>query len=389
MSFVLALLAACSGNGGGDDTVTDDLPEAQSGTRLRLVWLDFDGTRQLQGVANEHEYSYGQQNPDFDVFFDAARQEMCAPLTWPDGITRCTPANSSGIAPNQLAVIKTMIATAIEGGGGRVHKRYHTSDDGMSVLVGLDDTLAGESRLVRDRATELVLPIHPEFAAPNQIMYADASCKEAYGRMETGSPAPKVFVSQEPLFYPAGAKASTPPRYERQVVMGCVMVAPPQGDFYRIDFAHPIAPVALAPAVDDDPAHRIQHVHASNGDLSMPLRRLYDAQFQTACEPWLFPDGVYRCAPRGALVEYLVYSDFTCSTPLELAQVYVDPPPTLVFEDETSGRPVEVRELLGKYTDPVYAGGSSNCVPLDQQDQYQVGRVVEWSELAIAMLATD
>ena len=81
VSFACAV-AACGGGGGGpdagDDTPGDDVNDsddgAHSGSRLKLRWIDFGGTR--TGGLDAH---------------DPAIDATCYPQAWADGTTRCTP----------------------------------------------------------------------------------------------------------------------------------------------------------------------------------------------------------------------------------------------------------------------------------------------------------
>lgn len=73
---VLIALAACGDNRASDPNV------ATSGSRLHLVQYDYgDGAREV----------------DTTRFYDAAREEYCTPLSWSDGVTRCTPAYTTTV----------------------------------------------------------------------------------------------------------------------------------------------------------------------------------------------------------------------------------------------------------------------------------------------------
>lgn len=82
--LLLAVALAACGDDGGDhqsgDAATADAADpndgARSGTRMKLAWRDWGGTRELVGM------------------FDAQRNEACAVTKWNDDKRYCTPTNT-------------------------------------------------------------------------------------------------------------------------------------------------------------------------------------------------------------------------------------------------------------------------------------------------------
>jgi hypothetical protein len=106
----LVALAAC---GAPTDQPGDALLDgAQSGTRLKLEYFDFDTTRTLYGL------------------FDAERGERCYLETWADGVTYCTPSDRGPIAYTDASCERAVGIVRREAGCTRPPPAYFSAYHG-------------------------------------------------------------------------------------------------------------------------------------------------------------------------------------------------------------------------------------------------------------------
>jgi len=456
--LLLLVLVGC-----GDDLPTRD---AHSGTRLRLSWFDFDGTRQWEEQEGRHFIDGRFVNTE--TYFDSTRNEPCAPEPWLDGITRCTPdvelidtkryADSACTmrvtenpqlfkyvgdyddkcsvrrvwhvlpvvatvphtelfyraadgkcwpAPSSSAYIGVLggelpydtfatIDTAHGPSGDRIQMRYRESDDGMVLPIGLYDGKLGRAD-VTYFGDYIALPPVVASGQPDTLFYADAACTRGYVRVESGCGAPANATGDFPTYYAIGSRAPTPPTYARSFGMCMPLANTPDGEFYEVLTQAPLQPVIVSHSVASVGTQRVQLQFAStSGGVTLRLRELYDTLLATDCVPRKFPDDVYRCAPDQAAAELVpgAYSDPSCQTPIEIAQITPGhAPPRLVLQDRVLlGGGLKIFELGAPFTDVVYSFGGSGgttCGPFVIDDVYRVGRQVEWSELATATLEAD
>ncbi len=288
------------------------------------------------------------------------------------------------VSPSTFATIVTSTSHDDE----RVQIRYHESDDGMRLPIGLQDELLGPAVLRQMYA----IPDRPA----QEWFWTDADCSgESVVRVEAGCPAPvsAYWWPDEVGRYSRVAERVTPSTVYREGPTGCTAEPHEDSDYYRIiEERLPLADMVTVP--DEDPDRRIRVVAASTGTRRARTGVLLDTRFGD-CAFYKFPDGAFRCAPlsEGAFHHSGMFSDAACQVPIDVAStgfLYRGyQPSTLLLDELASSSGVEIRDISERYRGPIY-NLQEQCMPFDfGSDWRRVGRVVDWSELVRAELVTE
>lgn len=147
MSLVAVVAAACGGDDGGDIVVPPDT--AQSGTRLKLGWIQFET---------------GLRTWTVDIV-DSALGEPCTPMVWRDGVLRCTPAmpriafaDAACTQPMILGLEDELAASfaATDCDGTRPARMYAATDERSDVADAYEGTEDGCSRIQQPRPSGFI-----------------------------------------------------------------------------------------------------------------------------------------------------------------------------------------------------------------------------------------
>ncbi|HEX5064384.1 MAG TPA: hypothetical protein VFV99_33645 [Kofleriaceae bacterium] len=297
------------------------------------------------------------------------------------------------LAYDTFATIDTLTTT----NGERITIRYRKSQDGMVLPVSLYDATLGTSDLVRDiDGRDVAKPRVAAPASPADMYYDDPSCTHGYVRGDIGCGPPQAALGDAD-YYAIGDHATASPRYTLTAGSCMQQPIPPAGEFYEVLTATPLALAPVAISVANDETHRIELEHATAPSLALRMRELFDTTLATECKPRQFPDEVYRCAPDELAAQIVpgTYSDPACTIALDLAMVVPEHrQPRFVLQDRSLlGGTVTIYEIGELYTQPYYAFGGAmgtECMPVTPPAHlHALGRVVDWSKLATATLATD
>ncbi|HEY5922091.1 MAG TPA: hypothetical protein VIV11_10495 [Kofleriaceae bacterium] len=343
----------------------DDLPEdgegVRSGSRLRITWFDFDGTRQWQ--PEEGFRFVDRRFVDGEVYFDRQRDEPCSPQPWLDGITRCTPEVEvvdrkyftddlctmrvtenpqiykyvadydpkcnvqrrwhvypivAVIPRPQLFYLTTRgdclpsPSSALEVGvlGAEVGpERFAT----VTMTANSDDRIAIRSR-ESDDGMRLPLGLRDKYLGDSKlagevVLPLAPQITTASSLFYADAACTRAYLRvdagcaapQNALvdgeYTAIGERATAIPAYSLATGSCAPLVNPTDGDYFEVKIANPIELVTLAVSVDEYPVARIRLQHAVGEGVRARVRALHDTQFATDCVPRKFPDDVYRCMP--------------------------------------------------------------------------------------------
>lgn len=360
-----------------------------SGTRLKLVYFDFDGTRSIAGI------------------YDAAREQNCDVKLWSNGRFYCTPTPAEKVVyadatcTNKVALtsndpclvsdylleydysdcnapvkhlyergkkvsitqywykssqgclgpvstrqrtaygvgaeVTTANLVAIDRGsfqgGGRLQRQFLTSVDGLRMLSGqLRDTqLNIECALVRSSGatTGACAPLHD---APISL-FQDATCSAPVAATRTDCDAPQVAVQVDSCgtsakYFALGSAVPNHALYSGTPQACQMSTAPSAHNYFSVGDEVNIATPSRSAASD---GHRIEPIRFVMDGVLAPDRPLYDRQTQSECLPFKLADGNAYCLPFGGTVS-TYYSDSRCTTAVDVITVYRGP--------ETCSQPV-------------------------------------------------
>jgi len=427
---VAVLLAACGSVANHNPDAGPDGPDPddgmRSGTRLKLIWTDYSGTRQLAGA--------------HDAMLDAD----CYPQGWDDGATYCVPGNSSSVgftdaactqaigiayidptcgapppdyfidyaqtlcsaAPRRLygrgAAIAATQYYSLDGTGacvgpsadpnyhyytlgaelpssalieltatlvpstGRYAQGYLESADGGKFLGPTRDTQLGTTCYM-SRYLDTDAVGHCQLSASYAPYFGDAACSQPKAGIAASCAAPAFLVSYPQTTCPEDQH----PTYYAAGGAGGPVYADDSGacaalvpDPGTVYYASTSAVSIgdVAWARDAVAGRQIQLAHFTDGDVRIRDYGTYDEPHDTRCYG-VTENGATRCLPLSASVsEY--FTDPACANPIDLIEIY-DPGPTCA--------PPALPALAIKFTAPttgceyrheVYTVGSTYTGPL-------------------------
>ncbi len=384
LALVLVGLGGCKQLLGFDDpTIAPDAEPAAddgylSGTRLKLKWNDYSGTRQFVSV--------------YDADFD----ETCQPTVWSDGATYCMP-RTGGVSytdaactqpigakfhqnpcipqPRFFAAIEALACNEVRrtklfrsaglqasvpfytrnASGGCDGPNPGTSFDEFRLtaevpttdLVDLTPTTEAMGRLARrgfhgSDGSRLPFDVYdttldtpcalstsgtcaPTGASP--LGFEDASCNLAVAARLTGCPTPKYGArarrpgcpDQTLDFFALGPELDTSSLYQRDSSNVCVGSAQSPGYMY-FGQGMAVLPATLARTVDTAPGRQIQRVYFTDAMAKLRTAMLFDTLHGTDC----FTVGG-RCLPSDASAQ-TYYTSILCNTAVDVAIVFSGPP---------------------------------------------------------------
>lgn len=355
-----------------------------SGTRLKLVYYDFDGTRSIAGI------------------FDAVRAQPCDVTLWSNGRFYCTPSpaetvvyadaactqkvaltsndpclvpdyliehdhsdcnspvnhlyergegvsithywyqsNQGCLGPvptkqrNAYAVGTEVAATSLVAidrgvfqGSGRLQRQVLTSADGLRMVSGhLRDTLLNVDCSLVGRigaATGTCAPLHD---APVSY-FQDASCSTPVAATRTDCDAPQVAVrfdscGASATYFALGAPLANSSLYFGTPQACQVWNAPTAHRYFSIGDQVAIA-TPMRSATRD--GHRIAPIRFALDGMLYPDRALLDTQTMAECLPFKLADGRAYCLPFGGQLS-TYYADPRCSVAVDVVSVYRGPEP--------------------------------------------------------------
>jgi hypothetical protein len=412
----------------GSDAATDSgLPSDDgyhSGTRLKLQWNDYGGTREYVG--------------QYDVILDAT----CTPQPWADGSTYCTPPvgvvaftddactqqvgmstvgtsecprdplkfftindftcsrlvrvamypagveltppahyyarDSTGactgpFAPGsyrffalgpaiQPAELVAQTDTALPGQGELIQHVYAGSDGSQKLASVYDTTLQVACNLSSDGACV------PSDA--NAAGFLDETCTTGLASGLRGCPRPSYgaralqpgCADQDLHYFALGAAAPGSALYVRGSSTCVASTRDPNREYYTL--GDEIVPAVLQRRLDEVPGRQVVGSRFALGAASFGPISLYDTTHETACSTI---DG--QCLPAsGGVLSY--YADPSCTAPIELAQVYsgaqgcqTPAPPSFARKATSSGCTTTYRvfHVGARHQGAVYAQSGTSC----------------------------
>lgn len=353
-----------------------------SGTRLKLVYYDFDGTRSITGI------------------FDAVRGQACDVQLWTNGRFYCTPtpaekvvyadatctqkvaltSNDPCLVPDYVierdysdcntpvkhlyqrgdsisitqywyqsnqgclgpvptkqrdayavgAEVATASLAAIDRGlfqgGGRLQRQLLISEDGLRMLSGqLHDTQLNIDCSFVGRigaTTGTCVPLHD---APISY-FQDASCSAPVAATRTDCDAPQVAVQFDACaatdkYFALGAPLASGALYLGTPEACHAWQAPTAHNYFSVGEELAVATPARNAARD---GHRIVPIRFALDGMLYPDRALLDTQTMAECLPFKLADGHAYCLPFGGR-RSTYYADPRCQMAVDVVTVYRGP----------------------------------------------------------------
>ncbi|MDB4952499.1 MAG: hypothetical protein JWO36_68 [Myxococcales bacterium] len=448
---MLLLVAACGRIGFApvDDAADAGPPDEHSGTRIKLTWVDYDGTRELTGI------------------YDSQRGELCNSEAWADGTTYCLPSDRffaaytdasctqpigwnpfgpngfqpkyaeelplpcasfahfypigaalatsyylsngfggcSGPYPNnnpqvtlytlgpEISVPTTFASMTVTNtpSTGRLSTHYFETTDGFRMQAALyDTTLAAECSVSTYDQGTACLP-----ANGVTTTFQDSSCTQPEIDVSSSCPMPRYAAAlainqcttDQPTLYRVGATQSA--SHYSWNGMTCAPVTAKAGyDYYRFDSAVTVPSVAIQP--DTVPGKRIQIRRVVGEGASLRGTNMYDTLFDAQCDAQNASDGTLRCL-LGAPSVQKYYSDAACTMSFFGWQALPDPGCSSVavpaFLQVPSMAGTSVYRTGTRITGPVY---TALCVQLPPTSTiYGLGAEITADQLVAGAPGTD
>jgi len=364
---MLLVGAAC---GRIDFDLLDDSPSPEeldgyaSGTRLKLMWDEYeDGTRHYASV------------------YDSVLDEVCLPIAWSDGVTRCSPSGDltyyfldaactqpvAAIAPGRAvpiytyeldwcrdsvprlfsvgaafvpAAVYTATPSSCSGPISSPGWTYHAvTEVPADRYVTLSSTLTGSSPLaLRSYVADdgFVLPASfrdarlgdcvPSIYEPSLSckprttggnVFSDAACTEPVSLGNCPTP-------QAPYFGVGDCAPAVRPieaEYTGPIWSGSPSMCTSftlAPPRHAFTLGTPIALEPLARELGMQADRRMQHIYDVSGPARLRRDALYDSTLDTECGPRAATDGTQRCLPSTAAVSTDYFSDPACTVPLRI-----------------------------------------------------------------------
>jgi hypothetical protein len=400
----------------------------QSGSRLRLSWIDFGGGVRLLSPLD---------------LWDDERHEPCYARRWTDGNTYCTPTGAAAypyytssdcssasyyvesaerpsyivhfvdvvgqdeasiglLAKPEPATLDqywvkddegchgpnngvgrdwyeageevpradlVRIRTRESAGDGRVAVRASVTDDGMYAPLAFEDRQLHAECFMRAPSED------ESWCAPDggSVQYHDAGCTEsvlAYYDRES-SPSKGIQVSTcDPRVYAVGGEIFEPPAFER--VDGTCQPSTDVGVRWFALVEHPVATLARA---RETTGARLEQVTMNVDGTTVPAQQLFDTETGEMCVRATSASGDYRCIPRNVGFVADMFGDMSCTIPVKVGFVLTRNPvmcngPMPRYARAFSA-PQLVYELLGPRPNPAYWRDGTSCMP-DASTSYQI-----------------
>lgn len=360
----------------GPDAPVENTDGLKSGTRLKIRWNVFDGTKSFAGL------------------FDTTRNELCTPRKFADAKTYCVPVSATiaysdanctmpigrqfrtcpmtpityfteidpltcdslpkRIFPRgaQLAlptyyvqsgtsclaqsstgydlfslgaeIPLTEFVTAEEKAStdpGRMQQRFFETSDGARVFSTIyDSELASECTFTLDvtRGSAKCIPTSTGLGS----LFGDAGCTQQRASFRKGCTVPK-FASRFSRF--CQFAPSVPDLYRTGLLASATLYSGAPGSCTAVtgstDFSYYDVPLALVEpgvvtrAPDTEGKGRYRLLHYSSGANLLRDAPLYDTARQTECTPTTMQDGSVRCLPTVIYGTTMLFSDAGCTAP--------------------------------------------------------------------------
>lgn len=306
-------------------------------------------------------------------------------------------------------------------GSGDFGVRYLQSMDGFRVPWMLHDNTRDFDCDLQSGHGEVSATCLPRMERPSpiRVLYGDQQCSQPLVQSSADCAVPDFgYLStttncwnNSATYYKVGSTVAPDSVYGYDPSACELQAQSPTQVSYSTS---PLSPgtVARAPQMIAD--HRIHVVQVTTAQVSYPddsavSASLYDSMLGTECQTMLASDGSLRCVPKTIAQPSVnsLFADASCLTSIDLHSVRVwDPtcdttPPVDRFAVKwvvasfcAPGVPVygmEVYEVGGRYTGPVYQRQGTTCAALDttRVEFFRVGPVIPSSSFAPATLQTD
>lgn len=364
---------------GPPDGPMENTDGLKSGTRLKLRWNVFDGTKSFASV------------------YDSMRQETCFPRKFTDGKMYCTPTPSANvvyedaactvplgrqlvscpstpinyyfetdpvtcdnlavkvypkaaqISANSYYTLSSAGCTMSTNTGyelfrlgpaipltefaaieapttaeGKVQQRFYESSDGARMFAGFyDNDLGSDCFFVQDAAKSSAKCVPSSVGA--NTYYGDAACTLPRTQFRRGCVVPKYttritrscsYVSTIPEIYLTGPLTGG----TLYTNFGTCTATTPAADqsYYSVGTAL-VEPGQLTRAPSAEGTGRYRPIRYASGGNLIRDTPLYDTARQTECQPTTMQDGTVRCLPTGNPYPTANYfSDAGCTMPISV-----------------------------------------------------------------------
>jgi hypothetical protein len=368
----------------GTDAPVENTDGLKSGTRLKIRWNVFDGTKSFAAV------------------YDSARQETCTPRRFSDAKIYCTPTPTTNVvyrdaactmpigrqliscpatpvnyfietdpltcdslpvriypkaAQISLASYYTLSTTgcamtsstgyelfalgpqipltefvtveAPTTAEGKVQRRFYEASDGARMFAGVfDNELGSECFFVQD-ATKTSAKCVPSSVSASTY-YGDAACTIPRAEFRTGCAVPK-YATRPSAGLGCAFTSQVPAIHLTGPLLAtlplysggrCTLTSPrPDHSYYPIG-AELIEPGQLTRAPAAQGSGRYRPIHYASGGNLIRDTWLYDTARQAECSPTTMQDGTVRCLPVGnPYFRYDNFADAGCTMPLAVIRV--------------------------------------------------------------------
>ncbi len=436
--FWLILLVACGGGGDGEVDSGASIPPdtAQSGTRLKLFWYEFeDGTRSWTSE-----------------IFDSKLGLPCTPTEWTDGASRCTPMLPRVVysdaqctqpmilgtdVPHAVARVTSCQATRPDslfeataerltlpqvferdpdGACGRLYSPRQFSFSGVRAVQQTRPDLAelsrgyqGDGRVKIETLSSddgLLLPIQPYDSlldaacvnfdslffntegmadATRVPCLLDASETERFTDITCETPAvwfPVDAACPRPQEFGTVGKGPCAPRFTLgDTAQGgsygtgtgtCLPQGPDSGVVYPSTGM--VEPFSLARERQDAPG-RLQLIYIGEGATRIRERVLfYDTALDTECALRQEDVETFSCVPVRGRSVFEVYTDDACTQPVFVTWIADEQAPACLAV-QTPPKYSGGRRIEGMLPEPVYRASAAGCArfEFDNASPYALG----------------
>ena len=428
--WLVVLVVGC-----GDNVVVSP-DRAQSGSRLKITWYDFDGGLSVPAA--------GDEVWDSELGFD------CVPTRFMNGGTYCAPPSpgSAGFSdpactkpinrdPNQPFVVETAwscgnwVPTKLFRAGAKIQAAgawdfnsvgecIPVADAGMFTEVGPEiplDSLVElrTARVGKDRLVAEVLRGNDGFSFPESIYdqelssacyisgldnvanavcdpgsavaiddktFTDAACKSVGAWTPSGCPselAPTVAWKSDSkcgTYYRLGSATKA----FAKSGTACIATDMPTEELHTIGERIDLVDMTRGP--DASVPRRVQPIYIDHGSLHFrdPFN-LYDTQLETECVILTLPDGSDACVPYGYTFAHDYFLDAACTSSIKLIDSFEDPfcgKPRAPFGFVRSNK--NVYRLGPVFTDPLYETSGTTCARVTMP-VYTFGEMIDLATL--------
>ncbi len=408
----LLALAAC-----GDDRRVEDVFEAVSGSRLKLEWhLYEDGTRQAGTSAFYDTQVHSRCTPQLwvdgvircvPIAEDAVYvNDTCENLVGRasaiakpthfigyDGVgdttlparvyvagtpvdaisqfyamrdSECTGPFFSSSDVTYYALVDEIAGSSLvpivdsEAGAGRLAVRYRSTEDGVSLPLGLLDRDLGGT-CSPTRRTDGDVRCEPD-EATHVSLFRDPQCEDHVVAIAGSAPVPAIARVPDPSgcvrFHAVGAELAGP--VFRKDGQSCTQLAPsPSRRLYAIGAELDLP--TLGRTIEDADARRLQRIVLTTDDLRFIDERLFDTATRADCQRGSLGDKV-RCLPA-AVVPASTMLAASCAVDVRVAEVPLHTCERVSFATDIGDEGTTLHAIGDRPTAPLFQRVDSTCQP--------------------------